>query len=708
MTSKDGVPVSVIEKQVLDLLRSRHKVAPDDRRGIGNFNLENEYKKIQGLFTGIKLLMWIVGVGTLAAGAIGVSNIMLIIVRERTREIGIRRAVGATPWKVQRQILTESVILTLSAGLLGLCGGRGAAGARELAAARHRQLRRAADVPAAGRRPLGRHPGAHSFSSCRARWPGSPRRAVPSPSIQSSRCGPSDRARFAVVCEGFMKRFLGWAAGIVFAAIVIGTGVFLYKKSQTKPVVYQVVQPIRADIARKTVATGAVVPRKEVLVKPLIGGIIDELYVVAGQAIKEGDLIAKIRVIPNMVSLSSAEARVNRSKIAFADADREFKRSQTLAADGTIAAAELQKAEIVFLQAQEEQKAAQDNMDIVRKGTSQRLSSASTTIVRSTLSGMVLEVPLEVGNSVVESNNFNDGTTIAAIADMDDLIFEGKVDESEVGKIKVGMPLELTIGALPDKTIHAALEHIAPKGITENGAIQFEIRAAIAEDSELFIRANMSASADIVLEKKENVLSIDEALLQFEGDESYVEVETSPQVFERREIETGISDGMRIEVITGSPKRTRSRTRTPTLRSPSPATAQRPVEPAVAAASRAPSAPAAVRAAPADADGSPAAGSQGAALDQARESPNSKPSAKIAGPRSSAPTSRGPARGWRSMSPSASPGATEAPVSIGCESPRRSGADRRPRRGEPGELRRLDVPGKDLQRDCRRAPAGCG
>jgi HlyD family secretion protein len=348
-----------------------------------------------------------------------------------------------------------------------------------------------------------------------------------------------------------MKKLLGWAAGLVFAAIVIGTGLFLWKKSQVKPVVYQVVSPARADIVRKTVATGAVVPRKEVLVKPLIGGIIDELYVEAGQAIKEGDLIARIRVIPNMVSLSSAEARVNKSKIAFADADREYKRSQALAADGTIAAAELQKAEIVFLQAQEEQKAAQDNLDIVRKGTSQRLSSASTTIVRSTLGGMVLEVPLEVGNSVVESNNFNDGTTIAAIADMDDLIFEGKVDESEVGKIKVGMPLELTIGALPDKTIHATLEHIAPKGVTENGAIQFEIRAALQEDSELFIRANMSASADIVLEKKEDVLSIDEALLQFEGDEPFVEVETANQVFEKRAIETGISDGMRIEVVSG-------------------------------------------------------------------------------------------------------------------------------------------------------------
>jgi HlyD family secretion protein len=348
-----------------------------------------------------------------------------------------------------------------------------------------------------------------------------------------------------------MKKLFGWAAGLIFAAIVIGTGVFLYKKSQKKPVIYQVVQPTREDITRKTVATGAVVPRKEVLVKPLISGIIDELYIEAGQPIKEGDLIAKIRVIPNMVSLSSAEARVNKAKIALTDAEREYNRSKTLAADGTISAAEFQKAELAWLQAQEEQKASQDNMDIVRKGTSQRLSSSSTTIVKSTLSGMVLEVPLEVGNSVIESNNFNDGTTIAAIADMDDLIFEGKVDESEVGKIKVGMPLELTIGALPDKVIHAALEHIAPKGVTENGAIQFEIRAALEKERDAFIRANMSASADIVLEKKENVVALDEALLQFEDEKTYVEVETAPQKFERRDIETGISDGLKIEVISG-------------------------------------------------------------------------------------------------------------------------------------------------------------
>lgn len=351
-----------------------------------------------------------------------------------------------------------------------------------------------------------------------------------------------------------MKKILGWALGLLFAAMLIGTGAFLYKKSQKKPVIYQTVQATRADIVKKTVATGAVVPRKEVLIKPLISGIIDELYVEAGQMVKSGDLIAKVRVIPNMVSLSAAESRLNRAKISLGDTEREYRRNLALHEDGTISASDFQKSEIAWEQAKEEVKGAQDNLDIVRKGTSARIGSASTTLVKATLTGMVLEVPLEVGNSVIEANNFNEGTTIVAIADMDDLIFEGKVDESEVGKIRVGMPLELTIGAIPDQKILATLEHIAPKGVVENGAIQFEIRAALDEataEQKTFIRANYSASADIVLDKREAVLALDEGVLQFEGEKAYVEVETAPQKFERRDIETGLSDGLKIEIVSG-------------------------------------------------------------------------------------------------------------------------------------------------------------
>jgi HlyD family secretion protein len=348
-----------------------------------------------------------------------------------------------------------------------------------------------------------------------------------------------------------MKRIFWIVAGLTFAALVLGTMGFLWKKSQDVPVVYATASPERTDIVRKTVATGSVVPRKEVTVKPLVSGIVEELYVEEGQAIGKGDLVAKIRVIPNMVQLSSAESRLNQAKIQLADARRELDRQSRLHADGTVAEAEKNRAEVAEATAREELAAAEDNLEIVRRGTSQRVASASTTLVKATISGMVLDVPVEVGNSVIEANNFNEGTTIAAIADMSDMIFEGKVDESEVGKIREGMALELTVGAVPDKKLAATLEHIAPKGVEEEGAIQFEIRAALASQQDVFIRANYSANADIVLERREDVLAIDEGLLQFEGEKPYVEVETAPQVFERRDIQTGLSDGLKIEVVAG-------------------------------------------------------------------------------------------------------------------------------------------------------------
>ena len=362
-----------------------------------------------------------------------------------------------------------------------------------------------------------------------------------------------------------MKKVLGILLAIAFAALVVGTGVFLWKKSQKKPVVYATAAPTRTDIVHKTVAAGSVVPRKEILVKPQVSGIVEELHVEAGEQVERGELIAKVRVIPNMVQLSSGESRVNRAKIALSDARRELERRQRLFADGTIAEAELQSAEIAAQQAEEELAAAEDNLEIVRKGTSGRVASASTTLVRATISGTVLEVPVEVGSSVIEANNFNDGTTIASIADLGDMIFEGKVDESEVGKLREGMALELTIGAVPDRKLAATLEHIAPKGIEEEGAIQFEIRAALAPQSDVFIRANYSANADIVLDRRDGVLAIDEGLLQFDGEQPYVEVETAPQVFERRDIVTGLSDGLQIEVVSGLSEEDRVKNPNPDL-----------------------------------------------------------------------------------------------------------------------------------------------
>jgi len=348
-----------------------------------------------------------------------------------------------------------------------------------------------------------------------------------------------------------MKKFFGILVGLLFAVGVVGTGVFLYKKSQVKPVVYKTSSAERADIVKKTVATGAVIPRKEIAIKPLVSGIVDELYVEEGQQVAQGALVAKVRVIPEMGRLSEADSRVKQAEIAVADAEREHERQKNLFAEGTVARSELDRAEVTLQRTREELLAARNALDIVKTGSSERVRSAATTIVRATSGGMVLEVPVEVGNSVIQANNFNEGTTIASVADMSDMIFEGKVDESEVGRIRPGMELVLTVGALADHRIRATLEHIAPKGVEENGAIQFEIRAAVVPEEDLFLRANYSANADIVLDKREDVLSIDEGLLQFDGEQAYVEVETAPQQFERRDVVTGLSDGIRIEVVSG-------------------------------------------------------------------------------------------------------------------------------------------------------------
>ncbi|MCM2269554.1 MAG: efflux RND transporter periplasmic adaptor subunit [Thermoanaerobaculia bacterium] len=349
-----------------------------------------------------------------------------------------------------------------------------------------------------------------------------------------------------------MKKVFGILLGLGFVALVVVTALFLYRKSQTKPVVYQTASPSYADIVRKAVATGSVVPREEVAIKPLVSGIVDELYVEAGEVVEKGKLLAKVRVIPGMSQLSDGESRLNRARISLADAEREHGRQKSLFEQGTTARADLDRAEVALAQAREEVAAAQSALDIVRSGTSERVARSATTMVPATIAGMVLDVPVKEGNSVIQANNFNEGTTIASIADMTDMIFEGKVDESEVGKIRPGMELVLTVGALPEERIGATLEYIAPKGVEENGAIQFEIRAAVEGVREgLLLRANYSANADIVLDKREGVLAIDEGLLQWDGEQAFVEIETGPQQFERRDLTLGLSDGIQIEVVSG-------------------------------------------------------------------------------------------------------------------------------------------------------------
>jgi len=348
-----------------------------------------------------------------------------------------------------------------------------------------------------------------------------------------------------------MKTFFKIFFGILILGVFAYTIYFLYEKSQAKPVVYQTTTPFTESIIKKTVATGSVVPRKEIAIKPQVSGIIDKIYVEAGDMVNKGDLIAKVRIIPNMVNLNNAESRVKQAKISMRDADADYKRQKELFDNDVIAAAEFQNADIAYSQAQQELNAAEDNLQLIKEGQTKSTGATTNTLIRSTIDGMVLDVPVKEGNSVIESNTFNDGTTIANIADMGEMVFEGKVDETEVGKISEGMDLILSIGAIENLKFGALLEHISPKGVEENGAIQFEIKAAVSLKDNSFVRAGYSANADIVLDRVDSVMTIQESLLKFENDSTYVEVETEPQVFEKRFIETGLSDGINIEVLSG-------------------------------------------------------------------------------------------------------------------------------------------------------------
>lgn len=351
-----------------------------------------------------------------------------------------------------------------------------------------------------------------------------------------------------------MKKILKILLGMVILVVFAGTIVYLYRKSQAKPVVYDTSAATVTDIVRKTVATGKVVPRKEIEIKPQISGIIAELYVEPGEKVKIGDMIAKVRIIPNMISLNEAESRLNRARISLDDARKNYDRQKSLFESKVIAEAELQTYDVALKTARQDVESAENNLQLIREGITKNAGSASNTIIRSTITGMVLTVPVEVGNSVIESNTFNDGTTIATVADMGEMIFKGKVDESEVGKLHEGMELILTVGAIDAERFTASLEHISPKGVEENGAIQFEIRAAVSLKENLFIRAGYSANADIVLERRDSVLAVQESLVVYDGDSAWVEIETSPQTFRKQLIKTGLSDGLNVEVLEGLTK----------------------------------------------------------------------------------------------------------------------------------------------------------
>lgn len=349
-----------------------------------------------------------------------------------------------------------------------------------------------------------------------------------------------------------MKKILKWVGLGVLIIGILWAAVFFMKSNSKATTEYDTYNPFISSIEVKSVATGKVIPEDEVAIKPQITGIIDKIYVEEGTAIKAGDLIAVIKVVPNEQALYQARGRVRNAELALNNAKIEFDRNKNLYDRGVVSNQEFINQKLRFEQAEQELRNANADYQIIRKGSIGG-SSAANTDIRATVSGTILEIPVKEGDQVIQSNNFNDGTTIASIADLSKMIFEGKVDEGEVAKLKVGMPLEISLGAVEDKTFDAKLKFIAPKGVEESGAVQFKIEGDVTVEEDVFIRAGYSANASLVLERKDSILVIQEALLQFdrETNKPYVEVAIGDQKFERRDIEIGISDGVNVEVVSG-------------------------------------------------------------------------------------------------------------------------------------------------------------
>ena len=355
-----------------------------------------------------------------------------------------------------------------------------------------------------------------------------------------------------------MKRYFKYIMMALAAVVFIGTFVFLYIKSQPKPVEYNEFEPKQMDIRKTTVVTGKIEPRNEVNVKPQISGIITEILKEAGQKVEAGEVIAKVKVIPDMSSLSAAQARVRLAGINERQARTDFEREKALFDKGLVSADEYDKIAQALRQAREESAAAQDNLEVVRDGVSKTNASASSTLIRSTVTGLILDIPVKVGNSVILANTFNDGTTIATVANMNDLIFRGNIDETEVGRLTTGMTMKITIGALQDLKFDARLEYISPKATDQNGANQFEIKAAVnLPASSEQIRSGYSANAEIVLAEARGVLSVPESAIEFSGNETFVYVvkgSGKEKTYERRKVTTGLSDGINIEIRSGLKK----------------------------------------------------------------------------------------------------------------------------------------------------------
>ncbi len=352
-----------------------------------------------------------------------------------------------------------------------------------------------------------------------------------------------------------MKKARKWIVLSVVVILAAGVFIYLWQRSRPEPTTYEVITVSVGDIQKRTIVTGKVQPRDEVEIKPQISGIIAELYKQAGDKVKAGDAIAKIKVIPDMSQLNAAESRVRLAEYNLQNARKVYERDSALLIQGVVAQETYESSKLKYISDEEELQAARDNLSITRDGVAQKadVRGFTNTIVRATITGTVLDVPVKVGNSVIQSNTFNDGTTIATVADMQDLLFVGNIDETEVGKLREGMQMDLVIGALNDQRFSAQLEYIAPKGTEKNGAMMFEIKGSAVIPDSVVIRSGYSANAEIVLDERLGVLTIPEYTITMDGEQSFVQLytDTTCQNTEKHEVTIGLSNGMQIEVVSG-------------------------------------------------------------------------------------------------------------------------------------------------------------
>lgn len=349
-----------------------------------------------------------------------------------------------------------------------------------------------------------------------------------------------------------MKKFAKILMWIIVGVLFLGTFVYLIANSRPKKDTYQLVNPSNETIERTTVLTGKIEPRDEIEIKPQISGIISEILVEPGDQVSNGQIIAKIKVIPDATQLSSAENRIRVAQISLEQSRLTFERTKALYEKKYESREKYETDLAAYNRAKEEVDQAKDQLRIVREGVSAFDTQGSNTLIRSTVTGLVLEVPVKVGSSVIQSNTFNDGTTIAKIADMTDLIFKGKIDETEVDKLSEGMPVTISVGAIQGSSYPAVIEKIAPIATEENGTNTFEVKAALSGEDVRNLRAGYSANATVTLERVENVLSVPENVIEYQADSTFVYVlksaEGEDQDFRRVKVVTGLSDGMKVEL----------------------------------------------------------------------------------------------------------------------------------------------------------------